>query len=370
VQRIYLDANATAPLDPRVREAMIPWLDAGNASSPHAEGRAARAAIDEAREHVAAMIGAHHREIIFTSGATEADALALLGSLDGVVRIACSSVEHPAVLRTLEALDVDLVLGPVDELGRLDPSFRIPDGTGIASFMLANNETGAILPVRELADQAHACGAIMHTDAVQACGKMAVDVDALGVDLLCLSAHKMGGPKGAGALYVRRGTRLRPLAHGGEHERGLRPGTENVAAIVGLGVAARLAIEETDSRIARWRALSETLFGRLAAEFPDVRINSPREERVQNTVSITFPDVEGEAVLLGLDLEGVAVATGSACSSGATEPSHVLRAMGLSHEQAERSIRISMHAATTQTEIEFCLTTLARVVKNLRSLAV
>ncbi|MHC4938200.1 MAG: cysteine desulfurase family protein [Planctomycetota bacterium] len=370
MQRIYLDANATAPLDTRVREAMIPWLDAGNPSSPHAEGRAARAAIDEAREQVAALIGAHHREIIFTSGATEADTLALLGSLDGIGGIACSSVEHPAVLRTLEGLAVELVQAPVDSLGRLEDSFRIPDGVGLATFMLANNETGTILPVRELAKQAHAVGAVMHTDAVQACGKMPVNVDELGVDMLSLSAHKMGGPKGAGALYVRRGTRLRPIAHGGEHERGLRPGTENVAAIVGLGTAAQLAIEEVAARVEHWRALSAHLFDRLESEFPDVRINSPREGRVQNTVSITFPDVEGEAVLLGLDLEGVAVATGSACSSGAAEPSHVLRAMGLSHAQAERSIRISMHAATTRAEIDICLNTLARVVKNLRSLAV
>ena len=370
MQRIYLDANATAPLDPRVREAMIPWLDAGNASSPHAEGRAARAAIDEARESVAELIGAHAREIVFTSGATEADTLALLGSLRGVSLVVCSAVEHPAVLRTLESLDVRLVLAPVDAQGRLDPAFRLPEGTGLASFMLANNETGTILPVAGIARQAHALGAVMHTDAVQACGKMPVDVGDLGVDLLSLSAHKMGGPKGAGALYVRRGTRLAPIAHGGEHERGLRPGTENVAAIVGLGAAARIAREELPARMDRWRELSGHLLARIEAEFPDVRINSPREGRVLNTVSITFPDVEGEAVLLGLDLEGIAVATGSACSSGAAEPSHVLRAMGLSREQAERSIRISMHANSTRAEVDRCVDVLARVVKNLRSLAV
>lgn len=370
--RIYLDANATAPLDPRVRDAMVPWLDAGNASSPHAEGRAARTAIDHAREQVAALIGAGAREIIFTSGATEADTLALLGTIRAhdTRRVVCSAVEHPAVLRTLEALDIDLVIAPVDTLGRLDPTFRVPDGTGLVSIMLANNETGAILPVRDLADQAHAMGAVMHSDAVQACGKMAVDVEELGVDLISLSAHKMGGPKGAGALFVRRGVALAPLGHGGEHERGLRPGTENVAAIVGLGAAAHIAREETPARCERWRELSVHLLDRLARDLPEAQINSPRENRIWNTVSITFPDVEGEAVLLGLDLEGIAVATGSACSSGAAEPSHVLRAMGHSHEQAERSIRVSMHAATTREELDTCVDTLARVVKKLRSLTV
>jgi len=370
VERIYLDANATAPLDPRVRDAMVPWLDAGNASSPHAEGRAARDAIDRAREEVAALIGASAREIVFTSGATEADVLALFGSMNGARRVACSAVEHPAVLRSLEALDIDLVLAPVDAHGRLDPSFRIPEGTRVASFMLANNETGAVFPVRDLAAQARAVGAVMHTDAVQACGRMPVDVADLDVDLLSLSAHKMGGPKGAGALYVRRGVKLSPLAHGGEHERGLRPGTENVAAIVGLGVAARLARAEVPARMERWRALGDHLIDRIEAEFPDVRLNSPRDGRVLNTVSMTFPDVEGEAVLLGLDLEGIAVATGSACSSGAAEPSHVLRAMGLSREQAERSIRVSMHARTTREEVDRFVDVLARVVKNLRALAV
>jgi len=370
MERIYLDANATAPLDPRVRDAMIPWLDAGNASSPHAEGRAARDAIDTAREQVAELIGAHAREVVFTSGATEADGLAILGSVRSGDRVVCSAVEHPAVLRALEALDIELLVAPVGASGTIGPAFEIPGGTRLVSVMLANNETGAIFPVADIASRAHAAGAVMHTDAVQACGRMPVDVDALGVDLLSLSAHKMGGPKGAGALYVRRGTRLAPMLHGGEHERGLRPGTENVASIVGLGVAAHLAREEIPARMARWRELSEHLLGRIEQEFPDVRVLSPRTNRVLNTVSLVFPDVEGEAVLLGLDLEGIAVATGSACSSGAAEPSHVLRAMGLSREEAERSIRVSMHTRTTRPELDRFVETLARVVKNLRALAV
>ena len=369
VQRIYLDANATTPLDPNVREAMLPWLDAGNASSPHAEGRAARGAIDDARDQVAALIGATPREIIFTSGATEANTIALLGSLAEApvsARVVCSAIEHPSVLRTLQALTVDLALAPVDAHGLLDAAFEVPQETQLISIMRANNETGTILPVQQFAGRAP----VLHCDAVQACGKIPVNVDDLGVDLLSLSAHKMNGPKGAGALYVRRGTSLQPIAHGGEHERGMRPGTENVAAIVGLGAAAEIATAQHSQRDKTWRDLSRFLFESFATLFPDVVINSPENERVQNTVSVTFPVVEGEAILLGLDLEGIAVATGSACSSGAAEPSHVIRALGQSREQAERSLRISMHSETTRAELEIFVSTLARVVKNLRALSV
>jgi cysteine desulfurase len=369
VQRIYLDANATTPLDRRVREAMLPWLDAGNASSPHAEGRAARAAIDDARDQVAALVGASAREIVFTSGATEANTIALLGSLTGKARachVVCSAIEHPSVLRTLEALPATLTLAPVDQLARLDDAFELPNDVALVSLMLANNETGTILPVRNFAGRAP----ILHCDAVQACGKIPVDVQDLGVDLLSLSAHKMNGPKGAGALYVRRGTALQPIAHGGEHERGLRPGTENVAAIVGLGAAAELAHAEQSKRAEHWHELSLFLFETFASSFPDAIVNSPEKERIQNTFSVTFPQVEGEAILLGLDLEGIAVATGSACSSGAAEPSHVIRALGQSREQAERSLRVSMHSETTRADLEFFASTLVRVVKNLRALSV
>jgi len=371
MQRIYLDANATAPLDPRVREAMLPWLDAGNASSPHTEGRVARAAIDDAREQVATLIGAAPREIIFTSGATESNAIALLGSLraTGARKVACTAIEHPSVLRTLEALrpDVDLNLLGVDAVGRLDPDIAVPADTELISVMLANNETGTILPVRAVFERTHG---VTHCDAVQACGKIPVDVEELGAHLLSLSAHKMGGPKGAGALYVRTGTRMVPLAHGGEHERGLRPGTENVASIVGLGAAAELARGELNERHLRWTELTRHLIRRIRSEIPDSLINSPDNERIRNTVSVTLTGVEGEAVLLGLDLEGIAVATGSACSSGAAEPSHVLRALGLSREQAESSIRISLHTHNTRAELDACVNALVRVVKKLRSLSV
>lgn len=372
MHRIYLDANATTPLDPRVAQAMTPWLDCGNASSPHAEGRAARDAIDRAREQVAELVGASPREIVFTSGATEANALALLGFVraNRVRRVFTSAVEHPSVLRTLEALrpEVEVAVGEVATDGRLDAD-AVDADAGLVSVMRANNETGALQPVAAIATKVKARGGAVHTDAVQACGKIDVDVDALGVDLLTLSAHKMHGPKGAGALYVRRGVRVEPLYHGGEHERGLRAGTENVAAIVGLGATAELARAETAARSARWRDLSARFIDGLRARFPDARLNLA-DERVANTISFTFPDVEGEAVLLGLDLEGIAVATGSACSSGAAEPSHVLQALGLSREEAERSLRVSLHAESTADDVDGCLNTLVRVVKNLRALHV
>jgi cysteine desulfurase len=373
MQRIYLDANATTPLDPRVREAMVPWIDCGNASSPHAEGRAARSAIDRARDQVAALIGAQPREIVFTSGATEANALALLGMIAArrCTRVLTSAVEHPSVLRALEAVRerVDLVVAPVRTDGCVPADTDVPAGTGLVSIMRANNETGAIMPVKEIALRARAAGAVVHTDAVQACGKIPVAVEDLGVDLLTLSAHKMHGPKGAGALYVRRGARLDPLFGGGEHERGLRAGTENVAAIVGLGAAAERALEEGDARRALWSRLYGLCVEQLRAALPDTTIHVP-EATLPNTICLTFPDVEGEAVLLGLDLEGIAVATGSACSSGAAEPSHALQAMGLAREEAERSIRISFHAQSCDADVAACVTTLSRVVKRLRALHV
>ncbi|MHC4817410.1 MAG: cysteine desulfurase family protein [Planctomycetota bacterium] len=373
MQRIYLDANATTPLDPRVRDAMAPWLDCGNASSPHAEGRAARDAIDRARDQVAALIGAQPREIVFTSGATEANALALLGTVAArrCERVLTSAVEHPSVLRTLEAVRdrIDLVVAPVRADGCLPEDTAVPPGTGLVSVMRTNNETGAILPVKELAARARAAGAVVHTDAVQACGKIPVDVEDLHVDLLTLSAHKMHGPKGAGALYVRRGARIDPLFFGGEHERGLRAGTENVAAIVGLGAAAEYAAAEGDARRELWSRLHDLGVMQLRAQFPNALVHAP-EVAVPNTICVTFPDVEGEAVLLALDLEGIAVATGSACSSGAAEPSHVLQAMGLKREEAERSIRISFHAQSCAADVAACVDALARAVKRLRSLHV
>jgi len=371
-KRIYLDANATTPLDPRVREAMVPWLDCGNASSLHREGRAARDAIDRAREQVAALLGAAPKEIVFTSGATEANALALLGALraSGTRKVLTTAVEHPSVLRTLEHLKpgIDLAIAPVGPDCVVDPDLAIAPGTGLVSIMLANNETGAVQPVAQIAARARAAGAAVHCDAVQACGKLPVSVAELDVDLLVCSAHKMNGPKGAGALFVRRGIRPAPLFRGGEHERGLRPGTENVAAIVGFGAAAELAAAELEARRAAWHRLSGLFVDRLREALSGVRFHLA-EKRIENTISLTIDGAEGEAVLLGLDLEGVAVATGSACSSGAAEPSHVLLAMGLSREDAERTLRVSMHAGTTENDVLAGVNSLVRIVKKIRALS-
>ncbi|MFQ5843811.1 MAG: cysteine desulfurase family protein [Planctomycetota bacterium] len=373
MRRIYLDANATTPLDPRVREAMEPYLDCGNASSLHAEGRAARDAVEMARDRVAALVGASRREIVFTSGGTEANALALLGAIAASGRgpVLGSAVEHPSVQNTLDGLRpaVDVRTVPVDGAGRVDPETAIPEGAVLMSVMLANNETGAIQPVAALAGRARQAGVVFHCDAVQACGKIPVDVSELDVDLLSLSAHKMHGPKGAGALFVRRGTRVQPLYRGGEHERGLRPGTENVAALVGLGAAAELAAAELEERVASWGRLTGLLLGRLRREVPGSVVQS-HEPRVANTLNLRFPGAEGEAVLLGLDLEGIAVSTGSACSSGAPEASHVLRAMGLTQVEAEESIRVSLHAGSTENDVNGLVNALSRVVKNLRALHV
>jgi len=350
---------------------MAPWFGCGNASSPHTEGRRARAAIDEAREQVAHLVGARPREIVFTSGATEANALALLGSLRATKgkTAFCSAIEHPSVLRTLEAADsVDLSVGPVDRDGLLDDRGTIR--AGLVSVMLANNETGIVLPVAEIARRAREAGAIVHTDAVQACGKMRVDVGELGVDLLTLSAHKMHGPKGAGALYVRQPVRLCPLYAGGAHERGWRPGTENVAAIVGLGAAAQLADREYRARRERWIGLGARFLDGLRSGLPAARLNAPEDpqRRIPNTFSFTIERCEGEAVLLALDLDGISIATGSACSSGAMEPSHVLLAIGLSRREAEQSVRISFHANTTEADVDRCVDALERAVKKLRRL--
>ncbi len=370
MRRVYLDGNATTPLDPRVRAAMEPCLDCGNASSLHAEGRESRAAIDRAREQVAALVGARAKEIVFTSGATEANSLAVVGAVrEGRVRrVACSAVEHPSVLRALEGLrpGIDLEILAVGREGRVPADADVPDGTGLLALMLANNETGAVMPFATVAARAKAKGAIAFCDAAQACGKAEVRVEKLGADLLSLSAHKMHGPKGAGALYVRDGVRLAPLARGGEHERGMRPGTENVAAIAGLGAAAELAARELPARRALWASLRATFLARLRAAAPDARVHSPADG-LPNTLSIAFPGIPGDALLAGLDLAGIAVSAGSACASGAAEPSHVLLAMGISREEAAQSLRVSFHAGSCEEDVAACLNAIARCVKGLHA---
>jgi cysteine desulfurase len=384
MQPIYLDHNATAPLDPEVREAMMPYLGEvyGNASSVHGFWRAARQAVDEARTQVAALIHAKEREVVFTSGGTEADNQALRGVLDvarpkggGTPHILTTAVEHHAVLHTARALEkrgARVTYLPVDATGRIDPeelAGAITEDTILISVMLANNEIGTLQPVAEAARIAREHGIPIHTDAVQALGRVPVDVEQLGVDLLSLSGHKIYGPKGIGALYVRRGTRIGPLIFGGHHERRRRAGTENVPGIVGLGKACELAGAQREASAAREAALRDSLQEGILAAVPEVRVNGHPTLRLPNTLNLGFRFVEGEALLLHHDLEGIALSTGSACSSGDLEASHVLLAMGLPHEEAHGTLRYSLGRWTTAEEIERTIEVTARVVERVRAIS-
>jgi cysteine desulfurase len=373
VNRIYLDHNATTPLSPEVRDAMAECCGVcGNPSSIHAEGQAARRLVDRARAAVARLIGARPEEILFTSGGTEADNLALLGGAAGRRQIATSATEHQAVLnpaRHLARSGVDVAFLPVDREGRLDldaAATAIGAGTALVSVMLANNDVGTIQPVSELAELARRAGAVVHTDAVQAVGKLPVDVDTLGVDLLSLSGHKISGPMGSGALYVRKGTRLAALVHGGHQERSLRPGTENVPAIVGLGRACELAAQHLAADAARLAALRARFERDVLDAIPGVRINGDGAPRVPTTSNLAFDGVEGELLAINLDLLGVSVSTGAACAVGSAEPSHVLLAMGRSPAQARSCIRFSFGRDTTDAEVEQAVALLAQAVAVLR----
>jgi cysteine desulfurase len=362
MKRIYLDNNATTPLDPRVFEAMAPALQTtfGNPSSAHWYGQQARAAIEDAREQVAGLLGANPAEIVFAGSGTEADNMAVSGAARSAPearrRIVVAAIEHHAVLHVAEALvDEGFAVERVRALpgGGVDMDdlrAKVDEGTALLSLMLANNETGVILPVAEAVAFAHEKGALVHCDAVQAAGKIAVDVRALGVDLLSISAHKLYGPKGVGALYVRRGTTLRAFVRGGSQERNRRAGTENVAGIVGLGKAAALCREDLADEALRLGGLRDRLEAALLA-IPGSRRNGG-EPRVPNTSNITFADTDAENLLLALDLEGIAVSAGAACSAGGTEPSHVLRAMGLSFEEVQASLRFSLGRFTTDPDVE------------------
>ena len=397
-----MDANATTPLLPEVLDAMRPfWTDAfGNASSIHQQGQHARAAVDRARESVARLLNCRAAELVFTSGGTESDNLALFGLLAPGDHLITSGIEHHAVLHAAQALaerGVHVTFLPatphgVVEVAALEAALR--PNTKLVSVMLANNETGAIQPVRELAQVAHAAGALFHTDAIQAAGKLPLDVQALGCDLLSISGHKMFAPQGVGALFVRRNVRLRPLFFGGNHERGRRPGTENVAAIVGLGKAAELAIswlagspaneaERCDSaKIQPYvtgagqpagaqalAALRNRLEQGILAQVPEAGVNAAAAPRVANTSNLFFDHLEAEALVIALDLKGLAVSGGSACQSGATEPSHVLTAMGLSVARARASVRLSLSRLTTDDEVACALDLLPAAVAQLRRLS-
>ncbi|HEU4935444.1 MAG TPA: cysteine desulfurase family protein [Vicinamibacterales bacterium] len=379
--RIYFDHNATTPVDAAVAEAIarVMTSEFGNASSVHHFGQRAKAILDEARSAVAALIAAEPSEIVFTSGGTEADNFALRGVAEaleptGRRHLIASSIEHEAVLVTLRALarrGWQTTLLPVDQTGILDPETlksAMTDDTAIVSVMHANNEIGTIQPVAELARLAHDRRALFHTDAVQSVGKIPVDVGSLGVDLLSLSAHKFNGPKGVGALWIKRGSRVTSILTGGKHERNRRAGTENVPGIAGLGVAAQLAKTKLTAEAARLSVLRNTLEEAILAKVPGTAINGAREPRVPNTTNISFEAVEAESLLIALDLEGVAVSTGSACSSGTLEPSHVLRAMGLPSPRTQNSIRLSLGAGNTEAEVDFVVSKLPAIVDKLRSL--
>jgi cysteine desulfurase len=379
--RVYFDYNATTPLAPEVLEAIIAASrdHFGNASSVHHFGQRAKAALDDARLAIAALIHAEPSEIVYTSGGTESDNFAIRGAADaleptGRRHLVASAIEHEAVLNTLKALSRRgwrITLVPVDQSGIVDPDRLrelVTKETALVSVMHANNEIGTIQPVAELAAIAHQSGALMHTDAVQSVGKIPVDVRALGIDLLSLSAHKFNGPKGAGALWIKRGTRMQPILTGGKHERSRRAGTENVPALVGMGVAARLAVSKLTTEAARVGALRDRLEDGILRSVPGTVLNGAPASRVPNTTNISFDRVEAESLLIALDLEGVAVSTGSACSSGTLEPSHVLRAMGLATHRTQNSLRFSLGLFSTIEEVDRVVALSPGLVDKLRAL--
>ncbi len=379
--RLYLDHNATTPLHPAVIERMTAVLreDFGNPSSVHHFGQRTKSLVDEARSAVAALIGAEPTEVVFTGGGTESDNFALRGAAEameaaGRRHLIATGIEHEAVLNTLKALarrGWKTTLLPVDQTGVVAPDAlrqAITGETAIVSVMHANNEVGTIQPVAELARIAREGGALVHTDAVQTAGKIPVDVRALGVDLLSISAHKMNGPKGVGALWLRRGVRLAPVLTGGRHERGRRAGTENVSGIAGFGVAAGIAAAKMDADAASLAALRDRLERDVLRAVPGTAINGGGSPRVPNTTNISFERVEAESLLIALDLEGIAVSTGSACSSGTLEPSHVLKAMGFPPHRTQNSIRFSLGASNTAGHVDRVVAALPAIVDKLRSL--
>ena len=379
--RVYFDYNATTPLAPEVLDAVaFATRDLfGNASSVHHFGQQAKAGLDQARSALALLIGSEASELVYTSGGTEADNFAVRGAAEaleatGRRHLIASAIEHEAVLNTFKALarrGLRTSLVPVDQTGVVDPG-RLRElmtrETALVSVMHANNEIGTLQPIAELAAIAHEFGALMHTDAVQSVGKVPVDVRALGVDLLSLSAHKFNGPKGVGVLWVKRGTRMQQILTGGKQERSRRAGTENVPAVVGMGVAARLATQKLEAEASRVGRLRDRLEEAVLTTVSGTAVNGDRARRVPNTTNISFDRVEAESLLIALDLEGIAVSTGSACSSGTLEPSHVIRAMGFSAHRAQNSLRFSLGLFSTEEEVDRVASVLPAIVEKLRSL--
>jgi len=373
-QRSYLDYNATAPLRPEVREAVAEALGVyGNPSSVHAEGRAARALVEEARAKVAALVGARSEDVIFTSGATEANALALAAHPGSAWHCYMSAVEHPSVLAGGRFYPETITRIPVTPDGVIDLNIlaselekhHLGGWRPLVSLMAANNETGAIQPVAEASKIVHSAGGLIHTDAVQAAGRIKLEMSALGADMLSLSAHKIGGPKGAGALVLGNGVSVEPLIKGGGQERRRRAGTENVPGIVGFGVAAELAAADL-AKMGDIARLRDELEARALGVTPDAIVLSGRAERLANTSCIAIPGVKAETLVIGLDLAGIAVSSGSACSSGKVETSHVLSAMGVPDEVAQGAIRVSLGFATKRDDIENFLKAFAELIERLR----
>lgn len=379
MRRVYFDHNATTPLDARVFEAMKPYLtDAfGNASSPHHYGRLAKQALERSRVLAAEAIAAKPEEIIFTSGGTESDNLAIRGIAyhRGKGHIIASSVEHHAVLKTCQALEragFRTTYLPVDPHGRVDPNEvkrSIRKDTVLISVMFANNETGVMQPVAEIGSIAREHSILFHCDAVQGIGKSAIDVEEMCIDLLSLSSHKIYGPQGIGGLYVRDGTELSPIITGGHQERGLRSGTENIAAIVGFAQALSIAIDEIDTYRVTVSSLRDKLESELLDGIDRVEIHGAQAERLPHTSSVGFSSVEAESILLHLDLKGIAASSGSACTTGDPEPSHVLSAMGIAPELARGSIRISLGRENTEEEVDYTVSVLKDAIKQLRSIS-
>lgn len=379
-QRVYLDNAATTRVRPEVAQAIVNYMteDYGNPSSIHSWGRLAREAMEEARISVARLINARQSEVVFTSGGTEADNLAIIGAAravkDGRNHIITSRIEHHAVLHSCEYMEergFEVTYLPVDGEGFVDPEAvrqAITPKTLLVTIMHGNNEVGTIEPVAEIGAICREAGVLFHSDAVQSAGKVPIDVQAMNIDMLTVSAHKMYGPKGAGALFVRRGIKLEPLQHGGSHERRLRAGTENVPGIVGFGVAAGLAHDELDVTRARLTAMRDALIDGLLA-LPNTKLNGHPTVRLPHNVNVSFRDIEGESVLLALDMYGIAASTGSACTSGSLSPSHVLMAMGNSHQDAQGSVRMTLGRDNQPEDVAYVLDKIGPVVSRLRMMS-
>jgi len=381
MKRIYFDHSATTAVDEEVAKLMFEYMTEkfGNPSSIHSFGREVRKAVDEARENVAALIGANANEIFFTSGGTEADNLALKGVAYANRKkgnhIITTSIEHHAILHTCQYLEKQgftVTYLPVDENAQVrieDVKNAITDKTILISIMFANNEVGTIQPIKEIGQIAKEKGIYFHTDAVQVVGHYPINVKELNIDLLTMAGHKFHGPKGVGALYVRRGVRIEAVQQGGGQERSLRAGTENVPGIVGLGKAAEIAKRGMDKEIAHISFLRDKLIKGIQEKIPHIKLNGHPTLRMPGNVNFSFLYIEGESLLLNLDLKGIAASSGSACTSGSLDPSHVLLAMGLSHEVAHGSLRISLGRGNTEEEIDYCLTVLPEIIERLRSMS-